>query len=130
MRRKRTKSFKGKVSCHVLSFRRSFSARKWVDSGIESGRKKAYGISNVSRSRDLPFPYPEDLVIALPRMALYIRKNMEINNIYKKYTDEQNHAVYSIDESFVDVTDSLCKGRKRAGENVSIETDELANVRV
>lgn len=69
-------------------------------------------------------------MIALPRMALYIRKNMEINNIYKKYTDEQNHAVYSIDESFVDVTDSLCKGRKRAGENVSIETDELANVRV
>ncbi|STE01543.1 DNA-directed DNA polymerase [Enterococcus gallinarum] len=69
--------------------------------------KKAYGISNVSRSRDLPFPYPEDLVIAPPRMALYMRKNMEINNIYKKYADEQNHAVYSIDESFVDVTDSL-----------------------
>ena len=49
--------------------------------------KKAYGISNVSRSRDLPFPYPEDLVIAPPRMALYMRKNMEINNIYKKYAD-------------------------------------------
>ena len=69
--------------------------------------KKAYGISNVSRSRDLTFPYPEDLVIAPPRMALYMRKNMEINNIYKKYADEQNHSVYSIDESFVDVTDSL-----------------------
>lgn len=67
--------------------------------------KKAYGISNVSRSRGLP--YPEDLVIAPPRMALYMRKNMEINNIYKKYADEQNHSVYSIDESFVDVTDSL-----------------------
>jgi len=38
--------------------------------------KKAYGISNVSRSRDLPFPYPEDLVIAPPRMALYMRKNI------------------------------------------------------
>lgn len=36
-----------------------------------------------------------------------MRKNMEINNIYKKYADEQNHSVYSIDESFVDVTDSL-----------------------
>lgn len=69
--------------------------------------KKAYGISNVSRSRDLPFPYPEDLIIAPPRMSLYMRKNMEINNIYKKYADEQNHAVYSIDESFLDVTDSL-----------------------
>lgn len=40
-------------------------------------------------------------------MALYMRKNMEINNIYKKYAAEQNHSVYSIDESFVDVTDSL-----------------------
>lgn len=69
--------------------------------------KKAYGISNVSRSRDLPFPYAEDLVIAPPRMALYMRKNMEINNIYKKYADEQNHAFYRIDESFLDVTDSL-----------------------
>ena len=69
--------------------------------------KKSCRISNVSRSRDLPFPYPEDLVIAPPRMALYMRKNMEINNIYKKYADEQNHSVYSIDESFVDVTDSL-----------------------
>lgn len=69
--------------------------------------KQVYGISNVSRSRDLPFPYPSDLVIAPPRMALYMRNNMEINNIYKKYADEQNHAVYSIDESFLDVTDSL-----------------------
>lgn len=79
--------------------------------------KKTYGISNVSRSRDLPFPYPEDLVIAPPRMALYMRKNMVINNIYKKYADEQNHAVYSIDESFLDVTDSLkLFGTKNARE--------------
>lgn len=107
MRRKRTKSFKDKVSCHVLSFRRSFSAGSGLILASSPAAKKAYGISNVSRSRDLPFPYPEDLVIAPPRMALYMRKNMEINNIYKKYADEQNHAVYSIDESFVDVTDSL-----------------------
>ena len=79
--------------------------------------KKAYGISNVSRARDLPFPYPEDLIIAPPRMSLYMRKNMEINNIYKEYADEQNHAVYSIDESFLDVTDSLrLFGAKDANE--------------
>ncbi|MDT2605010.1 Y-family DNA polymerase [Enterococcus dongliensis] len=77
--------------------------------------KKAYGISNVSRSRGLPDT--EDLVIAPPRMALYMRKNMVINNIYKKYADEQNHAVYSIDESFLDVTDSLkLFGTKNARE--------------
>lgn len=79
--------------------------------------KVAYRISNVSRARDLPFPYPEDLIIASPRMALYMRKNMEINNIYKEYADEQNHAVYSIDESFLDVTDSLRMfGAKNANE--------------
>lgn len=79
--------------------------------------KAAYRISNVSRARDLPFPYPEDLIIAPPRMALYVRKNMEINNIYKEYADEQNHAVYSIDESFLDVTDSLrLFGAKDANE--------------
>lgn len=69
--------------------------------------KKAYGITNVSRARDLPFPYPNDLVIASPRMAVYMQKNMEINNIYKKYVDESNHHVYSVDESFLDVTDGL-----------------------
>lgn len=69
--------------------------------------KKAYGISNVSRARDLPFPYPPDLLIVPPRMNYYMQKNMEINNIYKKYVDESNHHVYSVDESFLDVTDSL-----------------------
>lgn len=69
--------------------------------------KKAYGISNVSRARDLPFPYPDDLIIAAPRMSYYMKKNMEINNIYRKYADEKNHSVFSVDESFLDVTDSL-----------------------
>ena len=66
--------------------------------------KKAYGISNISRARDLPFPYPPGLVIAAPQMRLYMQKNTEINNIYKKYADEANHHVYSVDESFVDIT--------------------------
>lgn len=69
--------------------------------------KKAYHISNVSRARDLPYPYPEDLIIVPPRMRLYMQKNKEINAIYKKYADEANHHVYSIDESFVDITGSL-----------------------
>lgn len=69
--------------------------------------KRAYGISNISRARDLPFPYPEDLYIAPPRMRVYMQKNMEINNIYRRYADEKNHSVFSVDESFLDVTDSL-----------------------
>lgn len=69
--------------------------------------KKAYNITNISRARDLPFPYPKDLVIAPPRMNLYMQKNMEINNIYREFADDYNHSVYSVDESFLDVTDSL-----------------------
>lgn len=69
--------------------------------------KAAYGITNVSRARDLPFPYPKDLIIASPRMNYYMRKNMEINNIYRQFVDDKNHHVFSVDESFLDVTDSL-----------------------
>ncbi len=36
--------------------------------------KKAYNISNVSRARDLPFPYPKSLIIVPPRMRLYMEK--------------------------------------------------------
>lgn len=69
--------------------------------------KKKYGINNVSRARDLPFPYPDSLVRVAPRMRVYMEKNREINAIYKQYADEENHHVYSVDESFLDVTDSL-----------------------
>lgn len=69
--------------------------------------KKAYNISNVSRARDLPFPYPDDLVIAAPRMNLYMQVNQQINNIYRSFVDDSNIAVYSVDETFLDVTDSL-----------------------
>lgn len=69
--------------------------------------KRAYKISNVSRARDLPFPYPKDLVITAPRMNLYMEVNRRINNIYRTFVDDANIAVYSVDETFLDVTDSL-----------------------
>lgn len=69
--------------------------------------KKAYGITNVSRARDLPFPYPKDLVIAPPRMKLYMKKQRLINNIYRSFVDDSNIAVYSVDETFLDITDSI-----------------------
>lgn len=36
--------------------------------------KKAYHITNISRARDLPFPYPDDLYMVPPRMAYYMKK--------------------------------------------------------
>ena len=91
----------------------SYPSNSWEERGSglilasSPAAKKAYGITNISRARDLPFPYPSDLVIAPPRMAYYMKKNKEINTIYKKYADEKNHHVYSVDESFLDVTNSL-----------------------
>lgn len=69
--------------------------------------KKAYRISNVSRARDLPFPYPKDLVIAPPRMNLYMNVNKKINNIYRDFVSDDDISVYSVDETFLDVTNSL-----------------------
>ena len=69
--------------------------------------KKAYNISNVSRARDLPYPYPDDLVIVAPRMNLYMEVNKTINNIYRTFVSDEDIAVYSVDETFLDVTNSL-----------------------
>lgn len=69
--------------------------------------KKAYNITNISRARDLPFPYPDDLVIAPPRMKEYMKIHHQINMIYRGFVDDSNIAVYSVDETFLDVTDSL-----------------------
>ena len=69
--------------------------------------KKAYNITNVSRARDLPYPYPKDLIIVAPRMNLYMEVNKTINNIYRTFVSDEDIAVYSVDETFLDVTNSL-----------------------
>ncbi|MBP1042922.1 Y-family DNA polymerase [Vagococcus sp. BWB3-3] len=61
--------------------------------------KKVLGISNVSRKYDIP-DHP-DLIIVPPRMNLYIKRNMEINNIFREYVSDEDLFIYSIDESFV-----------------------------
>ncbi|MFD2308791.1 Y-family DNA polymerase [Enterococcus termitis] len=67
--------------------------------------KKVLGISNVTRSSEVP--YHKDLLIVPPRMSYYMAKNVEINQIYKSFVADEDHAVFSVDESFLDVTNSL-----------------------
>jgi len=67
--------------------------------------KKVLGISNVTRSNEVP--YHKDLLIVPPRMTLYMQKNVEINQIYKSFVADEDHSVFSVDESFLDVTNSL-----------------------
>lgn len=66
--------------------------------------KKELGISNVSRSANIP-NCPE-LLIVPPRMKLYIQYHMKILNIFRKYMADEDICVYSIDEQFGDLTKS------------------------
>lgn len=73
--------------------------------------KKVLGISNVTRKYELP-DHP-DLIVVPPRMTHYIEKNSEINNIYRKYVSDDDLHIYSIDESFLDITASLRLFKKK-----------------
>lgn len=63
--------------------------------------KEVLGITNVTRNYEIP--YHKDLRKVPPRMNLYIQKNMEINNIFRRYVGDEDIWVYSVDETFVRV---------------------------
>lgn len=71
---------------------------------VSPNAKKQLGISNVTRKYDIP--YDKNLLIVPPRMNLYIKKNLQINSIFRQYVADEDILVYSIDETFVDVTKS------------------------
>lgn len=66
--------------------------------------KSELGITNVTRKYDVP--YHKDLIIAPPRMNVYIQKNIEINNIFRRFVADEDILIYSIDETFVRINAS------------------------
>ena len=68
--------------------------------------KKEYGVSSRCRLYDVPKEIP-NLIIAQPKMKRYLQVSAQINEIYLDYVSEQDLFVYSIDESFLDVTSYL-----------------------
>lgn len=66
--------------------------------------KKLFGIRNVDRWRDLP--KDPRLMVVPPRMNLYIKKNLAINQIFSQFTTKEDIYPYSIDESILDMTHS------------------------
>lgn len=62
--------------------------------------KQLFHIKNVDRGYQIP--QDPRLIMVPPRMNLYIHKNLQINEIFKKYTDRV--VPYSIDESILDLT--------------------------
>lgn len=70
-----------------------------------SPRMKALGVRNRCRLSEIPPNVKYE--IAPPRMALYIEYTANIYALYLEYFDPRDIHVYSIDESFIDVTDYL-----------------------
>ena len=66
---------------------------------------KALGIKN--RCRVFQIPQNVQYIMAPPRMKLYIEYSADIYGIYLKYISKEDIHVYSIDESFLDVTHYL-----------------------
>lgn len=66
--------------------------------------KEKYNVRTGTRVYEIP--KRSNIEIVEPRMALYLKKNLEIIEIFKRYVALQDLHVYSIDESFLDVTHS------------------------
>lgn len=67
-------------------------------------KKKFHLKANVSRQRDLP--QDPNLIVVPPRMNLYIKRNLQINQIFREFAAECDVWPYSIDESILDMTRS------------------------
>nr|WP_211272837.1 Y-family DNA polymerase [Domibacillus antri] len=76
--------------------------------------KKEFGIKTGSRAYEIPDD--RRLMIVEPSMALYLKVNQMIINIFKRFVADEDLFIYSIDEAFLDVTAS----RRLFGDKVDI----------
>ena len=75
---------------------------------------KALGVKNRCRIKDIPSYIKH--IVAQPRMQLYIDCAAEIYGVFLKYIAPEDIHVYSIDESFLDVTPYLAMYKMTAKE--------------
>lgn len=68
-----------------------------------SPKMKKEGVRN--RCRLFEIPKGMSYYVAVPRMKLYMEYSADIYSIYLKYVSEKDIHVYSIDESFLDITE-------------------------
>lgn len=66
--------------------------------------KEEYGIKTGSRRFEIP--KQSKIEIVEPRMKLYIEMNLRILQVFQQFVSENDLHIYSIDESFLDVTGS------------------------
>lgn len=60
-----------------------------------------------SRCRYFELPKDESIVIAKPKMKLYVEKSSEVVDIFLDYVSYDDIHIYSIDEAFLDITKYL-----------------------
>lgn len=69
--------------------------------------KKKYVLHNVMRARNLPSKKEApDLMLVDPHMNLYIKRSMQVLDIFHKYAADEDIHMYSIDEGMIDMTNS------------------------
>jgi len=86
---------------------------------------KKLGVKN--RCRLFEIPKNIDYIIAKPRMKKYIEYSANIYAIYLKYIDKNDIHVYSIDESFIDITKYLKLYKKNVYELAKMLIDDVYN---
>lgn len=86
---------------------------------------KKLGVKN--RCRLFEIPKNIDYIVAKPRMKKYIEYSANIYAIYLKYIDKNDIHVYSIDESFIDVTKYLKLYKKDVYQIAKMLIDDVYN---
>ena len=86
---------------------------------------KAKGVSNRCRIKEIPKHLK--YIVATPRMQLYIDCAAEIYGVFLKYVAPEDIHVYSIDESFLDVTPYLTLYHKTARELAKTIIEDVRN---
>ncbi|MBC1608861.1 Y-family DNA polymerase [Listeria welshimeri] len=91
--------------------------------------KKIHRIKTGSRMYELP-TWDKEIIIAPPRMKLYLKVNAMIQDIFLRYVPREFFLAYSIDEAFLDVTGShkLFGSTQEIAEK--IQTDILRELRL
>lgn len=84
---------------------------------------KSFGIPSVLRVKELPKKF--NYIFATPRMSRYLEKSAQIVSIFMRFFDKSDIHVYSIDESFIDLTSYLKYYGKTSTELVKMIIDTI-----
>lgn len=81
-----------------------------------------------SRGRIYEIPKDIEYITATPRMTLYMKYSAKIYSIFLKFISSKDIHVYSIDESFLDITSYLSLYKMNAKQLAKTIIDEIYNV--